>query len=306
MIGKTSRGANFFALASYLRAGLNGDRPERVEWIQARNLATDDLTVAPHVMKATADLSSRVQKPCYHLSVSWAHEDRVDSSGMADVADRLLADIGLAEHQAIMVAHNDTDHQHLHIMVNRVHPDTGKAWHGAYDYRAIETSLRDQERAHEFRYVPGRHSGLTREERSPERSELALAAREDRPPLLRFSKDKCRSLKDKLSRSIRSASSWTDLEAKLGRRGLRLDQKGAGLIVADNYGYAKLSDLTPRERRVKDLVKTFGSFAKHRELQRRRKERQLGVWQRERDDKAARLKARARRKRRERDQDWEK
>lgn len=305
MIGKTSRGDNFFALASYLKAGLKGDRPERVEWVAARNLATDDLDIAPHVMKATADLSARVRKPCYHLSVSWAHEDQVDQAAMTAVADQLLADLGLDDHQAVMVAHNDTDHQHLHMMINRVHPDHGKAWRGAYDYRAIETSLRAQEEANGYRFVPGRHSGLDREVQRAERAELVLAEREGRAPLFRWSKEKARRWRDRLEKLFLRVSSWGELEDKLSDRGLTLDSKGAGLIVSDNYGYAKLSDLTPHKRRVKDLLAKLGSYADHRKAKERKAAVKQQALNEDRRAKVDRLAKRTREMRRDPGQERE-
>src|SRR5699024_12371386 len=44
------------------------------------------------------------------------------------VAEGYLGHMGLEEHQALVVAHNDTAHPHVHIAVNRVHPERGKAW----------------------------------------------------------------------------------------------------------------------------------------------------------------------------------
>jgi hypothetical protein len=35
--------------------------------------------------------------------------------------------MGLADHQAVLIAHNDTDNEHVHIVVNRI-GDDGRAW----------------------------------------------------------------------------------------------------------------------------------------------------------------------------------
>lgn len=263
MIGKTSRGANFFSLAAYLRAGIDGDHPERVEWVEARNLVCDDLELVPHLMVASAAQSRRVEKPCYHLSVSWALEDEVEREDMSGVADRLLDDLGLSGHQAIIVAHNDTEHRHLHMMINRVHPETGRAWRGAFDYRTIEQSLRQQETERGLRHVPGPHSGLIRDERSLDRAERLLAAREGRTPLNRIGKEKCRRWRSELEGVFKTAGSWQDVEDRLASRGRSLQLKGAGLIVSDASGYAKLSDLTPPKMSVKKMIDRFGSYADH-------------------------------------------
>ena len=38
-----------------------------------------------------------------------------------------LTALGLERHQALVVAHGDTGHPHVHVIVNRVDPETGKA-----------------------------------------------------------------------------------------------------------------------------------------------------------------------------------
>ncbi|HET9581575.1 MAG TPA: relaxase/mobilization nuclease domain-containing protein [Gemmatimonadota bacterium] len=71
---------------------------------------------------APAAQSNRVQRPVYHIALSFDPEKEVDRETMIRVADRLLADLELTEHQALIVAHGDTRHAHVHLMVNRVPP----------------------------------------------------------------------------------------------------------------------------------------------------------------------------------------
>lgn len=147
MIANTSSGRRFGTLASYLVRGRSGAETERVAWMSSRNLGTDDLDVAAPLMQATAHQSALVQAPVYHLTISFDHEDRVTSEQMQAVADRVLADLGLSDHQAVMVAHRDRAHPHVHVMVNRVHPETGVAWERWQDRPRIERTLRELERA---------------------------------------------------------------------------------------------------------------------------------------------------------------
>ncbi len=44
---------------------------------------------------------------------------------MLAAADEVLKVLGLADRQALIVEHTDTRHPHVHLIVNRVHPDTG-------------------------------------------------------------------------------------------------------------------------------------------------------------------------------------
>src|SRR3989442_11110248 len=128
MIATTSSGRGSAALARSLLRGRSGEETERVAWTVGRNLGTDDPEVAAIVMQVTADRNVRVGSPVYHLTINFDPADPVTPEQMQAVADRVLSNLGLAECQALMVAHQDRAHPHIHIMVNRVHPDTGAAW----------------------------------------------------------------------------------------------------------------------------------------------------------------------------------
>lgn len=156
MIGVSSSSRDFAALAAYLARGRGDDEPERVAWTASRHLPTDDPDVAATMMHASAARNARVVKPVYHLAISFDPGDRVDRSAMEHVADRILGALGLSEHQALIIAHQDRQHPHLHLMINRVHPDTGRAWSRWQDQRVVQRILREEELALGLRRVPGR------------------------------------------------------------------------------------------------------------------------------------------------------
>jgi hypothetical protein len=101
-----------------------------VGWVEFRNLPTRRMGIAERIMAGTASVSY-TRKPVFHLSISFAPGDAVDEALMKRLMARTLADLRLGEHQAVIVAHIDTDDPHVHAMVNRVHPETGVAWKGA-------------------------------------------------------------------------------------------------------------------------------------------------------------------------------
>jgi len=157
MIAVSSKGRSFRALAAYLATGRTGREHDRVAWSSARNLPTNEPELAGKIMRATAEQNVRVERPVYHLVLSFDPNDRVDRAAMERVADRVLSQIGLQDYQAVIVAHRDREHAHVHVLVNRVHPATGKVWDLSYDFRAIQEVLRVEERALGIREVPGRY-----------------------------------------------------------------------------------------------------------------------------------------------------
>src|SRR5690348_8776148 len=156
MIGVSSSGRSFGALASYLAARRSGDERDRVAWSASRNLPTTDPELVAKIMRATGAQNVRVRQPVYHLVLSFDPSDAADRATMERVADRILGALKLHEHQVLIVAHRDREHPHLHLLVNRVHPETGLVWDRWQDQPMIQQVLREEERALGLREVPGR------------------------------------------------------------------------------------------------------------------------------------------------------
>ena len=175
MIAVSSSGKSFRALASYLVRGRTGEEQGRVAWTVSRNLPTSDPELAATFMRATAGRSDRVEKPVYHIALSFDPGDRVERATMEQVASKVLERLGLADHQAVIVAHRDRGHAHVHILVNRVHPETGKAWERWQDQPLIQQVLRDEERTLGLRQVAPSLSPREPQSREPTSRVVHLA-----------------------------------------------------------------------------------------------------------------------------------
>ena len=189
-------------------------------------------------MRATAEQNPRVQKPVYHLSLSASPGEQISKEKWEQIADRVLKRLGLDDRQALVVAHNDTRHPHIHLMVNRVHPEHLKAWHNGHDHRRIEKALRHIERDFKLREVPGHHYQLPGQQ-PPERArttdgERQQAARTGEPAWA----DRTRF---KIYDDLKQAKSWGDLERRLAGHRLRLERRGGGLVITDGKNRVKAS-----------------------------------------------------------------
>ncbi|WP_147115436.1 relaxase/mobilization nuclease domain-containing protein, partial [Tateyamaria sp. syn59] len=65
--------------------------------------------------------------------------------------------LGVSDRQAVIIGHNDTDHRHVHIMVNRVCPITGKAATMSNDQLKLSDWAHDyREKRGELHFCPAR------------------------------------------------------------------------------------------------------------------------------------------------------
>ena len=259
MIGKIlPHQESFGPLSTYLLFGRDRQSPDRVEWVALRNLNGATPETAHVIMQATAQQSNRVKKPRQHVIVSWAHEDRPSDEQMVRIMDQTLADLGLSQHQAMLVAHNDTQHKHVHAIINRVHPDTRKTAKDGNERWKLRRSLVRQELQFGLIQTPLKSKG-----NYPQRvfSEIEIAKRQGTDEMLRFSKERCFKLKKSLEFSFKTANGWASLEGMLRRRGYRIVMAGRGIRITRGIHYAKLSDVLPPKIRAKQLTQRWGSFS---------------------------------------------
>ena len=116
------------------------DKAGRVAWSETRNVAAEDPRQAARVMAATASRSEELkqlagvkaggralEKPVCHYSLSWGKDEKPNLQEMGRAVTESLEKMGLADRQAVMIAHRDTEHPHVHVVVNRVSVEDGRA-----------------------------------------------------------------------------------------------------------------------------------------------------------------------------------
>lgn len=145
--GGRATGTSFKGVFAYLQHDkrLEGQdvnsTSDRVEWQEFRNLATENPDMAYRIMRATANqqdalkreagqslAGNKSDKVVFHYSLAW-HPDEKDGmtkTEMMRAADESIKALGADGHQAAIIAHNDTKHPHLHVVINRVNPEHGK------------------------------------------------------------------------------------------------------------------------------------------------------------------------------------
>lgn len=133
---------------------------DRVGLHGLRNLGTDDPEEAFRQMALTwygaADLKKKAgiratgrkcTKPLITMVISYNSGYSPDAAEIERDIESALHLTGLTENQAIWVVHNDTANDHVHLMVNAVHPETGRAV--SFDEKvaaSLQAWARDKER----------------------------------------------------------------------------------------------------------------------------------------------------------------
>lgn len=166
----TSKGRSFKGAAAYFLHDLGkAESSERVMFTETVNMLTNDPERAAKVMAWTAEHANelkqvagvvstgrKAENPVYNYVLAWAPDQTPDREHMTEFGLKSLKALGLEEHEALFIAHNDTDHMHLHIMVNRVHPETGKMANMGHDKNILSRLAQSYEQETGRIYCPER------------------------------------------------------------------------------------------------------------------------------------------------------
>ena len=167
---------------------------------------------------------------------------------MLEVADRVLSDFELKQHQALIVAHGDTYYEHFHLMINRVSWVTTEAKKTPFDYHRLEKALRHLERELGLKETPGRHFRLDGQAYAGRKTGVRLGNEE----------------RQHAREALRQAQSWRSLEDQLARKGLILFVERKALHITDGARTERAGALV-RGGSLAKLEERFGQpFAEYR------------------------------------------
>ncbi len=203
-------------------------------------------------MGSLADLSYRVQRPCYHMILSLPQQDSLSGRQWHDFTRDFLEGMELRDNQAIAYLHNDvtypdgTERPHVHIVANRV-GHNGKAIDTSWDYYRAQSVLRELEK--EYGLTPEASSWEVGRQRDSSSQEQRLK------PLVQSGRER-----DPTVRSQLQEVSMSNLEDEMKEVGDQIEsQSGEGsaqdsfdrdrsTITADLTGEGSAQDSFDRDR----------------------------------------------------------
>lgn len=134
-------GTSFQGACQYYLHDKDAQTAERVGFVETLNLRTDDPDKAWRIMAMTASrqdalkldagvplTGKKTDQLVYAYSLSWSPDEKPTRKEMMKTVRSSLKALGAHNRQAIVVQHLDEPHPHVHVIVNRVDPDTGKVF----------------------------------------------------------------------------------------------------------------------------------------------------------------------------------
>lgn len=231
MIGKITIGKSFRGCISYC---LDKDRAELLDY----QLCFGDKGEIIQQFNELRQLNPKLTKPVLHISLSWAPGEKLTKQNLHHVLDQAACDMGYENNQWIAVAHHDSGHPHLHIVVNRVGFD-GRTVSDSNNYKRIAGFCRRMEKELGLQPV-----------QSPRRF---LPVEERRKPRLDQRKERLRTI---ITGSLKKASDYAEFEHRVRAAGYEVIRARGIRFIDDRKVKVKGSELGYSLQRIEQLLNT--------------------------------------------------
>ena len=246
-----SKGSSFMGVVAYITHDPREVTAERVAYTEVINMRTDDPEKAAKVMAWTAMHSAelklaagvkatgkKMSNPVYHLSLNWEPGEKVSHQEMSTAAKSVMNALGYGEHEAVFAIHTDKDHQHIHLVINRVHPVTGKTHNPNFDY--------DKLQAWAYQYEKARGHVVCLERAIKHEKDPSLRAEYQKRLTAEIENGKIRESKPRpqwdaeKDATFPKSKTYQELKAEMTGLARSLSQKGFQLVDAQAKDWAEL------------------------------------------------------------------
>lgn len=253
-------------LADYIRNPETENRQEKCVQQGSRGFLTESFEGQKAEMLALSQEAVRSKDTVNHYVLSWREGEVPSPEQIEQAVDLFLGELGLSEHQTIFGVHVDTDNRHLHIAVNRVHPDTlkvikpNKGFDIEVAHQAIARieHLQGWSREERGRYQVEVTGELTRDEASKAKPRQPAQPKRDMEQRT-GEKSAERIAIENAPAIVKSSRSWQELHSRFAIAGMRYERTGSGATIFIGEVGVKASS-ADRGASLAQLQKRFGPY----------------------------------------------
>ena len=239
---KTQSASRFARLVDYITDSQR--KTERVGVVRISNCACENTDDAVIEILATQRMNMRATSDkTYHLIISFQPGDIVSEENLAEIEERLCDGLGFKDHQRISVVHHDTDNMHIHVAINKIHPERFTIHNPYFDYAKIAGLCEQLES--EFNLAHDNHQRTNRH--------IDIESKAGVESLLGWMRREC--LDD-----IKNTNTWQGLHQILQNHGLEIKERGNGLVFVSGNGVAVKASSIDRSLSKPNLIKRLGAF----------------------------------------------
>lgn len=165
MIAKIKRGNSFRGAVGYnMKEGKGEFIYSNIPFVKTK----EDVPIGTNYLIMMSKKNKGINEPVFHASLSFAKEDKgkINNDDLINITREFLSGIGfnsseedLNKNYYLLFKHNDTEHEHIHIVASRIRQDGYRVDLNNDFYKSMEV-LRKIEKKYGLREVPNEKSDI--------------------------------------------------------------------------------------------------------------------------------------------------
>lgn len=243
---KATKG-NFKRLVDYLTNPLT--KHERVGHVNITNChQTDPIDATLEVQAIQLQNKRSGTNKTYHLMLSFRAGELPEEDVLKAVETEICNGLGFANHQRISVVHHDTDNLHVHIAINKIHPEK-LTCHTPYNDHKVLGALCEKL---EVKYGLEKDNHIARQKGSENRA-FKMEHSAGVESLLGWVQKNCKE-------KMEMVTSWEEMHQIINKHGLSIQKRGNGLVIADENKIMIKASSVARNLSMQKLESRLGPF----------------------------------------------
>lgn len=214
MIPKVKTGSSFSGVLGYaLQESKDAE-------IIDKNVVGRDAKELSKAFEKVADLNTRAEKKVKHFSLSFAPGDaeKLNPGILSRISQDFLKKMGYKNNQYVVIQHNDTKHPHVHIVVNRINPETCTAVSDSNEKVKGSRIAREIEREYGLTVAPEQRTGITQESKAEREMKKRIEGTEE--------KTEKETIKGMVLKALKEGKDMKEAVQKMRAAGLEISFSG--------------------------------------------------------------------------------
>lgn len=250
---RAAASSDFAGLVEYITDAQ--DKTQRLGAVAVTNCEAASLPAVIGEVLATQRQNTRAAgDKTFHLLVSFRAGEEPDAATLSAIEARLCEGLGYGEHQRVSAVHHDTDNLHIHVAINKIHPQRLTMHEPFQSYRTLAELCASLERDY------GLEADNHQSRRSVAEGRAAdMECHAGIESLVGWVRRECLE-------AMRAAPSWAALHQVMTESGLVLRARGNGLVVEATDGTRVKASTVARDLSRPALEARLGPFEAPPEL----------------------------------------
>ena len=239
--------SDFAGLVNYVTDSQS--KEHRLGVVQITNCEAGSVRDAITEVLATQHTNTRaIGDKTYHLLIGFPPGENPSADTLKQIEERVCAALGYGEHQRVSAVHNDTDHLHIHLAINKIHP-TRHTMHEPFQaYRTMAEIAAKLEEEYGLQRVNHESRRSLAEGRAGDMEQHSGIE-----SLVGWIKRECLD-------EIKGAQSWQELHQVMRDNGLELRERANGLVIEAGDGTMVKASTLARDLSKPKLEARLGPF----------------------------------------------